>query len=107
MTLLEVLCVACMQLLSSTDLGLQHALWVTLPSRVRYLLSTLFHLWLAWFWFIIIFIVCSFLGDLLPDCGGHCTPVLNLFSVELVDCPVWLRVLLLPLDRVKVGTKLW
>ena len=106
MTLLEVLCVACMQLLSSTDLGLQHALWVTLPSRVRYLLSTLFHLWLAWFWFIIIFIVCGLLGDPLPDCGGHCAPVLKLFHVELIHGPVRLWVLLLPPDRVKVGTKL-
>ena len=106
MTLLEVLCVACMQLLSGTDLRLQHALWVTFSSRMRYLLSTLLHFYLRWFWLIIIPVVGGLLFNLLPDRGSHCAPVLDLFSVQLIDSPVRLSVLLLPPDRVEVGTKL-
>ena len=96
----------CMQLLTGTNLFLQQALGVTLSSRVWYLPSAFLYLGLRLLWFIKVSVVGCLLIDLLPNRGGHGTPFLDLFGIKLVHLPVRLRVLLLPPDRVEVGTEL-
>ena len=44
------------------------------------------------------------LVDLLPDIGGHGTPILELCRVQLKDAQVRVRILLPPPDGIKEGT---
>ena len=70
---------------------------------MRYLFPTFLLILCLHHWLYVLPVYLHLLDNLLPDLCRHLTPVFQLLWVELIDTEVGMRVLVLPLDGIKVG----